>query len=824
LAPVLDRERAMSKYATGASTFGRIRASIAQWFIRRPWRTWRCLPDFLAILWIALFVFLYLSPALKDGGTFGPADLGRAVSLLTRSTTTGAVHNANIGDIISQSIPWNTLDWRLVHAGQLPLWNSYSGTGLPQLLNWESAVFALPTIIGYAMPLSLSFIMSVAFKLLIAGTGAYLFCRLLGCRPLTGAFGGTVFMLAGNVSGWIGWSVSGPFVWFGWIAAASVLAYRSRGHIREVVLLAAVSAFTVYSGFPEGVLLLGIGFAVLLLGTGIGILVRRGRISMNGVGRIAAGLGAGAGLSAPLWLAGIPVLQNSVRQNEHAAIGLPIHAAVLVVAQGYYGLPIKGSYWFGPGNYNETVAYIGVVAVVCASAAVVLCWRRPVVGAITAAGVVSFLVVYQLGSGAPIQHLLTDVGLGDVAPERMQPILEFAVAVLGAIGLEAIVVRWQERRVQLAVLCPSVLVSLVLGVLWLQVGAARVPPSDLLRSRRSSSIPSVATLATLRRSSLMWPSVSIAVVVVLVVVAMVFTRRPREVSTLRCGRIAALALLVLESSFLLFAGVGINSYAHVAYPETSSVAQLQSIVGTKLVAVDANNVSCRAKQSSPLGPDCGVRRWLDEGIYPEENVAYQVDELALHDPTIPIAYFRSWPVANAGQNQTSGGNLFAPAVDSASLARRYGASFVLAYPRLKEPSGTRRVATLPNGQVLYAVPNSAQFVFDGRSTSEGAAVISVGNPDNATYTISVRVRHAASLILHLTDSPGWHVAVDGHPVAIRTYDRIFMAVSIPAGARLVTLSYWPSTLTYGIALALLAVLALVTWFATQEIARHRKRT
>lgn len=111
--------------------------SIGQRVWRCPKRLlhWRYLPDALAISWMLLFVFLYLSPALKDGSAFGPSDLGRGVSLLTRLPNPLPTHNPVNGDIITQSLPWNTLDWRLVHSGQLPLWNSYSGTGLPQLLN-----------------------------------------------------------------------------------------------------------------------------------------------------------------------------------------------------------------------------------------------------------------------------------------------------------------------------------------------------------------------------------------------------------------------------------------------------------------------------------------------------------------------------------------------------------------------------------------------------------------------------------------------------------------------------------------------------------------
>jgi len=39
-----------------------------------------------------------------------------------------------------------------VHLGFLPLWNPYSGPGLPLAFNWQSASFGVPSLIGYLMP------------------------------------------------------------------------------------------------------------------------------------------------------------------------------------------------------------------------------------------------------------------------------------------------------------------------------------------------------------------------------------------------------------------------------------------------------------------------------------------------------------------------------------------------------------------------------------------------------------------------------------------------------------------------------------------------
>ncbi|HUZ20108.1 MAG TPA: YfhO family protein [Acidimicrobiales bacterium] len=770
--------------------------------------------DVLGVAWIALVVLAYLSPALKDGASFAPADLGRGLSLLT-SLGHAALpnHNTTNGDIITQSIPWNTLDWRLVHHGELPLWNSLSGTGLPQLLNFESGVFALPTLVGYLFPLSLSFIVTVAMKLLIAGTGTYVLCRLLRTGPLAAAFGGTTAMLSGAFAGWLGWAVSGPLAWAGWIAAGVVCCYRSRGRARDVALLAVAVAFALYGGFPESYVLLAIGLGVLLVVAGLASLVWQRRVAVRGVARFVAGFALGVALGAPLWLAGLPVISASARNGKQAASGIPLHAAILLLAQGFDGLPIAGSHWFGPVNYFETAGYLGIVAIVLAVVAVLVAWRRPVVVGLAAAGITCLLVVYQLGSGAPVQHLLKDLGLGAVALQRMLPVLGFVVAVLAAIGLDVVVSRWQARQVHVALAGASVAVALVIAVLWGKVSSARMLPGS------PTPLPPVSAVVALRRASLWWPTGSIALVLVLALAAFAFRRRTSGDAALHAGRLAGAGLLAAQGAFLLFAGVGINSYATTAYPVTPAVAELQARVGTQLLGLDGPNLACPPPGAQPF---CGVRDWTGTGFYPVMNVPYGIDELGLHDPTIPQAYFDSWPVPNEQQQTPLNLNLFVPQVDTVALAHRYGVRYVLVHPGLPAPVGMRLVARLSNAgstMRLYEVPGSARFSFDGPA----GVVTSVAHPGDATYDIEVRVGERSRLVLRVTDVSGWHATADGKPLAISRHDGALMSVVVPAGTRTVVLHYWPSRLTLGFALALVALAVLGIWSLWGRLGRLVKR-
>jgi hypothetical protein len=753
--------------------------------------------DALGLAWLVLVVGAYLSPSLKDGFSFGPADIGRQLSYLTYVPHL-AVHNSVNGDIITQEVPWNTLDWLAVHHGQLPLWNNYSGDGMPLMLNFESKSLALPTLVGYLFPLSVSFLASIAALLLIAGSGAYVAARLIGAGPLGAALAGTTFMLSGSLSGWAGWAVSGPLVWAGWVLAGAVLCWKpGRWRSAGVVVVALSTAFAVYGGFPET-------FALGALGTGSIVVIAgacgaaKGKVRVAGPARLTAGVAAGAALSSPLWLSGLSVLSQSSRAGENGTGGLPVRALSLLFAQGYDGLPTKGSVWFGPLDYYEATAYVGTVALVLAVLAVLVGWHRPVVAGLVGTVLISLGVVY-----APTaQHLFTDLGAGSVATQRMLPMLAFALAMLAGLGAEALRRSWRDTTVRIKLAVSTGACALVLAYLLIDARSGGVTAAEL----------------SVRRHALIWPALTLAGTAAGLAAATFSLRRtnlaagkPAKARTNADGRAVRATFVVLlaaQSAYLVWAGIGLNTYSSNAFPVTGAVAELQRLVGNKLFALDG-----------PNGGD--VTRWTGDGIYPEVNIGYQIRELAVHDPVTPPAYFKTWPDAAATANYGLGNNIFAPSVTSAALARFYGASYVLAtYGRV--PKGTKLVATIavPIGGTLklYSVPGAAQFSFPAGSS---ARVVSAHQTGNATWRLAVEVPTRSTMTLRLTYVPGWHVEADGRALAVHKLDGLFVGAVIPPGTRTLVVNYWPSDLTAGFALAL-AVIALLGVVAAAELTRLRR--
>ena len=750
---------------------------------RRPARS---RGDLCLVLGLAVLAACFLAPALKDGLAFGPFDFDLSLTPITAGLFP-QVHSPYNGDAVSQMIAWNAFDWRMVHEGHFPLWNSYSVLGMPEFFNFESSVLSLPDLVSYAVPLNFAFTVVVFVKLVLAGTGAYLFGRVLGLCRIASFFAGATFMFSGAFASWLTWPLSDVAAWSGWIFAFAMLSYRTK-QARYVVLLAIAVAFSVYGGFPEANVMFAVVFLAAAVAAGLALLVSRNGISVSGLVRVGGGGIAGVALSAPLWLPGLSVISGAHRTTEGNYVGLPLRTLPLLFSQGYFGLPIGAKpspFQLPRWNYYETVSYVGIVALVLAAVAVCSDLRRGRVIALAFALLFSLGFVYEPVSFHPLQSVADHLGLVTaIRFERMRIFTEFLVAMLAGAGLDVLVRRAHERSTRLAFL-----VSALAGTTGVGLALVAADNPALSLAARSE-----------RLHALVWPTVLSGGLLVLAVIWFVVHSSPY-------GR--ALRALIVSGgvAFSFFAGVGIPSYARSAYPSTPAVLRLQSIVKGSLVGLDGGNTT-------------SVRSFAHLGFYPNVNVGYGVHLFAVHDPMVPLAYFRSWPFAAAAPT-AFGVGLFTPDVNSVGLARRYGIGYVLVAPGLPAPGGMKKVATI-QGERLYRVPGSSPF---GLAGGRPGTVAYRSVDGGGGYVVNVAAKQGSTLLLAVSDVPGWHASVDGRAVGLRRYDEVMMKLSLAPGSHVVRLSYWPRRYSEGLALAAAAALVLLAYYGlAREITRHQLRS
>jgi hypothetical protein len=735
----------------------------------------------------------YLAPAWREGASFGTFDSVIPFTSLGAGLYNGPPHNPTDADVISQMETWNLFDWRQIHAGHFPLWNPFSLLGLPQFANFQSSVLSLPDLVSYALPARYAFVAAVIMKLVIAGTGAYVFARVVGLGALSSAFAGITYVLSGGFASELSWPLTDVLAWVGWLAAFAVLAYRWPSRPRYVVGLAVATAFSIYGGFPEAnatTALFGVVAGAVIVVT---LALQHRRLWLRGLARIGGGIVAGAGLAMPLVLPGVQYAANAHRQTEATFGPIPGKGLVLLLVPGYYGSPtLRGSFPMPGTNFYDTVAYVGIVVAILAVVAIVTLPRHPLVLGLAGGTLALVLASYGIGHFHPILDLLKSAGLATVVWRRARYIVGFPLGILAAIGLETLLRSRGHARAPWAFAAASA--AALGGLAWL---------------RAVTDAGATGAVRAIESRSLGWPTALAAGCTVAALVILLVQRMPRprqRVAT--CGTIAGLIFAANVTS-LVAAGAGLNTWTKGFYPESAAMKELSAKVGSGIVAIDDGR---RQLQSlSALG------------YYPELNMAYRLDEFAGHDPLLPQSYFE----ALAPGQGVGGLGLLEPSVDSVLKAQEYGISWLLVPEGRGAPRGATFVESLA-GQRLFHVPGSSRFSLASPSgaplAANGDRILSVRQPFAGSYAITVRDTSSARLVARITNVVGWHASIDGRSVAIEAYDGVMQSLSVPPGSHAISFWYEPASIFEGAAVALLAALGLGSYALWSRRAARRGGT
>ena len=762
----------------------------------------------LAVLVAVVLAFLVLGDAFKRGAMIGPYDI------LSQSGLTSHPRFPFNGDTfepdpIKQMIPWTYLAWTQVHHGALPLWNPYSGLGVPLAFNWQSAVFGVPSLVGYAVPLRDAYTAGVITMFVIAGTGGYVFGRVLRLGMLGALTVMAVFELSGPLIAWSGYPQSQVGAWGGWIFAGVLLILRGEKRILSITLFAVATAGAVYGGHPETLIatmsaaLLFFVLFVVSRALPARLQLPRGPV-LRPVLDLAVAVAVGAALSAPLLLPGAQLVSQSVRSSGGSSPALPAHDLLYLVFSNFDGAPVHGSLPVaGAFFYNETATYIGIIAVVLALVGILIGVRarRPAAIALALVGVV-LLAVEWLG---PVSTLANELPILDLANwlRALMP-LALVVAALAGIGTDGLLRKEADALDRIALAGAFGLAALFVAALWL-FGRTANNVATYFRTLVEHE----------HTTSFLWPVIAI---VLGIVVSVLLWWRPR-LST------AGLSILLgTEVLSLLAAGGVLISSSPDGYPATAAVQRLQRIVGDARVGTGTGGAGC------PLG------------ILPDANILFGIHQVNMNEPIMPKKYYSEWERQNHSVPGAAAYSQFCPVITSAAQARQLGVSYVLEPAGAPGPTGTTFVTTLvvPNAnpglpgvptssnEELYKVPASGVVTLSahaaGGSPRRSVAHLRVSSTNSGTLDVNVRQREAGTLNFHVSDLPGWHATIDGRPLALRASSEFDLRADIPPGRHDIKLEYWPSLFSVGLVLAAIAVVGiggalLVAWCLT-----HRRRS
>ncbi len=748
--------------------------------------------DIVGLACVVVAGVLALVPALAHGTFLGPYDILQSTGL--NKVPNVKVHNSTLFDQISLFVPWTNLVWTQVHQGHLPLWNPYSALGMPLAFNWESAPMSLPALIGYLFPVRLAYTAQVVVTVVIAGAGVYVLGKVLRLGVLGCMTAAIAFELSGAFMGNLGWPYASVYSWGGWLLAAVLLVLRGESgekRTKAIVFLAIVVAFTIYAGNPEDATLLALsaaGFALVML------LFRAPALGGSGpVIRPAIDLGisgvAGAGLAAPLILPGLQLARGSNRSAVGPDLfpkGLPPKELVHLVFQGFDGLPLLHSQWFGLSAYTATTAYVGVIVLVLAATALVLRWKRPEVRSFAVLALATGVLVFT----PPLVSLLDSSVARIYWIFAITPVV-LAIAILSGIGMDVLVKCHGDRRVRRVLGIGFVATAVLLGVIWL-VDRGGLTPSE----------------SSIRSHSFIWPTIEVITGLIVVwLLAKAATRSRPLPFGVGAGSVAGSLLLLVVTGFLVASGAPIFSSSSVYPTSTPAVTSLKHAVGGSIVGLGG----------SPTYPQ-------DLGILVNANLLYDVQEFAAYDPLVPRAYFSLYktPVSELAEVV----DIFSPAINSIQAARLYGIGYLLEPSGVSGPKGSvfdRKLAD----QDLYRVPGAAAATLVSLRPNgslpgiyASGSPVGVAHPTPGTWRMATNNATRTVLRLRLTNVPGWRATIDGKPVEVNSFAQTMLQVRVPPGRHVVELQYWPKTFSIGIILAFcaalgLAILLIFSWIRSR---------
>ena len=733
--------------------------------------------DVFGVLFVLGAAVAVMVPALAHGALLGPYDLLSRYGLSSQPGV--AVHSIQATDQIGELIPWSSLAWTQVHHGQLPLWDPYNALGMPLAFNWQSAAFSVPSLIGYLAPLRLAYTVQVLVTLVVAGTGTYVFARVLRLGVLAAALAATAFELSGPFMGFLGWPISGVLSWAGWLFAGVVVVIRGRHRVLGILAVALALSASIYAGQPDALVVLGPAlavFAVVMLvarARQAGSLARSGRGSAD----LAVAVVAGVALGAPLLLPGVQLVLGSVFIHAPRTSGaLPAQSLVSMLLPGYSATSRVKNQWFDVGAAD----YIGVIVVVLAAMGLAMRRKRPAVLALAASGVVMFVLAFGPGVSSVV----------DTLPFRARwhlavVLVSFAGAVLAGVGVDVVVRSGRQALVRTWLTAGFGVSALVVAALRVVgIGAALGPAAARTRSQ-----------------SFDWAAVE--VVVGLGAVGLLALTRAAPTARPRWWAAAALVACTTAS----LAGVGASVWSSsAAIPTTAATATLERAVGSSVVAF--GSASCELPPSI--------------GLVPESNTLFGVHELSAYNPVTPEAFFRALHAPHAIPVSA-----FCPVIKTATEARRFGVGFILVRKGAPAPVGVMFDETIGD-ENLYRVPGAAAATLSasGRIATAcdrdaPATPVAVGHSDPAHWRMVTQAAYPTLLRLHVTDVPGWHATIDGHPLTLERYAGIMLQAHVGAGRHVVELWYMPGEFELGVVLAVLAVLGLMAMVVGSSARRRR---
>ncbi len=414
-----------------------------------------------------LLPFLLLAPWLNSHHLLVPTG---ALPTPGGPALPGVDPHRNLNDAVFQFLPWELEVRHALSDLRLPLWSDLLDGGSSPWANPQAAVLSPIAMLARPLPIQYFLLVTLALKVLVAFSGAWLLARRLGASRAAAMLAGIGFAVGGSLAAWSLFPHTQAVAWVPWVTVGAVGLLR-RPTPLATATTALLTAGLLLSGHPETALGGGLFAAALALG------LRRRRLPWR-KGFTAAALAAalGFGLAAPIlvpFALAVPTTQRARDTQAHDSLAGEVRWGepdswffeqrgrlwFSPVAPLAFGTPYKEEFSGAISWPDSLTAYAGLVALAGALIALVL-RRRSALLLWLLLGLFLLLASHPLA----LMRLLFELPVLKMpAYSRLLLTVPLALAVAGALGWTWLLRRFAAgpRRWVLAALAVVALVDLV---------------------------------------------------------------------------------------------------------------------------------------------------------------------------------------------------------------------------------------------------------------------------------------------------------------------------------------------------------------------------
>jgi hypothetical protein len=727
-----------------------------------------------AAIVLVLLPLCFTGRALLTGKVYAPIDLpfmSEPLNAYAAEFGVPKVHNGTLSDLYCQIIPWRSAVRTAFANGQWPLLNPFMLCGDILAAAAQPAPYDPFNLLGMLIPLPPSLTFAAAMTFFLAGFGAFVFLRSIGCGELASLVTAAGWMFSGNVAFFVGWPLARSWVYLPLIFFAVRLVVREASIRGGVILLIALT-FLILSGHPESLL------HVTAVGAAYGLFeIATTRKRIGRVIAIASASGIVALLLTSIFL--LPFLEASQQTLElRTRLGfrsmpwpfmpeLIQRRAANTVFPFWGGQPWRDSF---TSEFDPQTARTGSIILSLAIAAVFVARRRKETWFFAGLAVVCLCAGFD---APPVSNILHKLPLFNMAlNERLAFAASCALSILAGLAIDALPVAGRKR---VAIMAALIALALALGTYasWAHEIKVGVDPNVIRIVAFAELLPLV------------------------IVAILLFARTPLRIA------LPAILILILVQRIVADGSIYPSLPQHDFYPKIPLI---------RAIPIDSKEPFRVAGEHFVLIPDTAAIYQLEDprgyeamtfarlaDTYPVWSIAQAVSFNAIGDLQPPFLSFLNikYAIVPLPVNVTEGWR----ELMKDRSAKLFENTRVL--PRAFVPRHIRYERS--GGPIVKAMTAAKDFSdvawievpeLQPHEIANGPGTLTL-HKDGFGLSIDALMSGDGWVVASQSAWKGWRAYVDGHRVQTRFANHAFVGVFVPKGRHTVKLQYLPESFTRG---------------------------